>query len=84
MVDAESLEEENTGQKVGDAQAQANNPLANMVAFNVQNYYIGKLTESDENANQFRLRYHQPCQLVNYTFGILKLLCLRNIANSVW
>ena len=33
-----------------DTLAQANNPLANMVAFNIQNYYIGKLTESDENA----------------------------------
>ncbi len=43
-----------------DAQAQANNPLANMVAFNVQNYYIGELTESDEEANQFWLRYAQP------------------------
>jgi len=47
-------------QQDGDAAAQANNPLANMVAFNVQNYYIGELTESDENANQFWLRYAQP------------------------
>ncbi|MEN8244471.1 MAG: hypothetical protein ABFS43_06175 [Thermodesulfobacteriota bacterium] len=42
------------------AAAQANNPLANMVAFNIQNYYIGELTESDENANQLWLRYAQP------------------------
>jgi len=40
--------------------AQANNPLANMTAFNLQNYYIGELTESDEDANQFWLRYAKP------------------------
>jgi len=39
---------------------QANNPLANMKAFNLHNYYIGKLTESDENANQTWMRYAQP------------------------
>ena len=42
------------------ASAQANNPLANMTAFNIQNYYIGELTESDDSANQFWLRYAQP------------------------
>ena len=36
----------------GDA-AQANNPLAKTTAFNMQNYYIGELTDSDEDANQF-------------------------------
>jgi hypothetical protein len=46
-----------------DAVAQANNPLANMVAFNLQNYYIGELTEPDEYANQFWLRYAQPFSL---------------------
>lgn len=40
--------------------AQANNPLANMTAFNLQDYYIGELTESDEDANQFWLRYAKP------------------------
>jgi hypothetical protein len=40
--------------------AQANNPLANMKAFNVQDYYIGELTDSDATANQFWLRYAQP------------------------
>lgn len=40
--------------------AQANNPLANMTAFNLQNYYIGELTESDEDANQFWLRFAKP------------------------
>ncbi|EFK10822.1 conserved hypothetical protein [delta proteobacterium NaphS2] len=43
-----------------DAAAQANNPLANMKAFNLQNYYIGELTESDDWANQFWFRYAQP------------------------
>ena len=42
------------------ASAQANNPLANMTAFNLQNYYIGELTESDEDANQFWFRYAKP------------------------
>ena len=42
------------------AAAQANNPLANMTAFNLQNYYIGELTESDDNANQFWFRFAQP------------------------
>lgn len=41
-------------------EAQANNPLANITAFNLQNYYIGKLTETDEDANQFWLRYAKP------------------------
>lgn len=40
--------------------AQANNPLANMTAFNMQNYYIGDLTDSDEDANQAWLRYAKP------------------------
>ena len=40
--------------------AQANNPLANMTAFNLQNYYIGELTESDKDANQFWLRFARP------------------------
>lgn len=45
--------------EVSDA-AQANNPLANMTAFNLQNYYIGRLTESDSDANQFWLRFAKP------------------------
>lgn len=43
--------------------AQANNPLANMTALNIQNYYIGRQTESGEDANQFWLRYAQPFSL---------------------
>ena len=42
-------------------EADANNPLANFVAFNIQNYYIPSLTElDDQNANTFWLRYAQP------------------------
>ena len=40
--------------------AQANNPLANMTAFNMQNYYIGDVSESNKDANQFWFRYAQP------------------------
>jgi hypothetical protein len=40
--------------------AQANNPLANMTAFNMQNYYIGDLTKIDDSANQFWFRYAKP------------------------
>jgi hypothetical protein len=43
-----------------NAAAQANNPLANMTAFNLQNYYIGDLTKSDKTANQFWFRYAKP------------------------
>lgn len=43
--------------------AQANNPLANFTAFNIHNYYIGELTETDEDANQLWLRYAQPFSL---------------------
>lgn len=42
------------------AAAQANNPLANMVAFNVQNYYYAELYGTDETANTAWLRYAQP------------------------
>ena len=49
-----------TAQADADASAQANNPLANMTAFNIQNYYIGRLTETDDDANQFWLRYARP------------------------
>lgn len=40
--------------------AQANNPLANMTAFNLQNYYIGELTDFDDDANQSWFRYAKP------------------------
>lgn len=44
-----------------DAEADANNPLANFTAFNLQNYYVPQLSElDDQNANTFWLRYAQP------------------------
>ena len=42
------------------ALANANNPLANMVAFNIQNYYYANLYGTDETANTAWLRYAQP------------------------
>ncbi|WP_223424494.1 hypothetical protein [Tateyamaria pelophila] len=43
-----------------DSDAQANNPLANTTALTFQNQYTGALTDSDEDANQFFLRYARP------------------------
>ena len=43
--------------------AQANNPLANFTAFNLHDYYIGELTEPDEDANQFWVRFAKPFSL---------------------
>jgi len=40
--------------------AAANNPLAELKAFNVQNYYVPALTGIDATANTFWLRYAQP------------------------
>ncbi|MEP2532445.1 hypothetical protein [Shimia sp.] len=41
--------------------AQANNPLADIKAFNIQNYYFGEFTGAgDLTGNQFVLRYAQP------------------------
>jgi hypothetical protein len=42
------------------ALANANNPLANMVAFNVQNYYYASLHGTDDTANTAWVRYAQP------------------------
>ena len=43
-----------------DDAAQANNPLANLTAFNVQNYYIPSLSGTDETANNLFFRYAKP------------------------
>ena len=47
------------GAAVNDA-AQANNPLLRAKAFNMHDYYVGNLTDIDEDANQFWLRYAAP------------------------
>lgn len=60
---AESAGGESEGMDELTAKAQANNPLADMVAFNLQNYYIGELTETEEDANQFWIRYAQPLSM---------------------
>ena len=45
----------------GGEAAQANNPLADIQAFNLQNYYIPELSgDIDSTANNFVLRYAQP------------------------
>jgi hypothetical protein len=49
---------------LANAAAQANNPLANMKAFNLHNYYIGETSgPDDDDANQFWMRYAQPFSL---------------------
>jgi len=40
--------------------ANANNPLASMVAFNIQNYYYSSLYGTDETSDTAWLRYAQP------------------------
>ncbi len=45
------------------AAAQANNPLANTKAFNIQGYVITELTDIDKNANQLLFRYATPMRL---------------------
>lgn len=46
--------------------AQANNPLADIKAFNIQNYYIGEFTgPGNATGNQFVLRYAQPVSIGN-------------------
>jgi len=47
-------------ENAGNAAAQANNPLANMTALNFQDYYIGRITDTDEAGNQFWLRFAKP------------------------
>jgi hypothetical protein len=43
------------------AEAQANNPLADFRAFNLQNYYIPEFSgPTEETGNNFILRYAQP------------------------
>lgn len=42
---------------------QANNPLANTTALNFQNLYVGELTGTSDQANQFYLRYAKPIKM---------------------
>lgn len=50
------------------AAAQANNPLADITAFNLHNYYIGELTGSDSDTNQFFFRYAKPFSLGEFNW----------------
>jgi len=52
-----------SAQEEDNSTAQANNPLANMTAFNLQNYYMGDLSGTDETANQFWLRFAKPISI---------------------
>jgi len=52
-------------QDAGDTAAQANNPLANMTALNFQNYYIGRITDTDKDGNQFWLRFAKPFEVAD-------------------
>lgn len=45
------------------AQVDANNPLSSSTAFNIQDYYLSELTDSDETANQAWLRYAKPLSI---------------------
>jgi hypothetical protein len=52
-------------EKASDA-AQANNPLADITAFNIQNYYFGEFTGAGgTDGNQFVLRYAKPVTVGN-------------------
>jgi hypothetical protein len=42
---------------------QANNPLANFKALNFHNYYVPELSESNDTANTFWVRYAQPVEV---------------------
>jgi len=57
--EAAAVEQESAAEKTAAA-ANANNPLANMVAFNIQNYYFADLYGTDETSNTAWLRYAQP------------------------
>lgn len=51
--------------KLADADAdhalkQANNPLANMTAINVQDYYVSEVSGTEDTANMFWVRYAAP------------------------
>jgi len=64
LVVAMNTSQLHADETAADAAAQANNPLANMKAFNIHNYYMGELTgSSNQSANQAWMRYAQPFSL---------------------
>lgn len=64
QVNAEQASDQpDTTESKASFAAQANNPLANMQAFNLHNYYIGEQTGSGDSADQFWLRYAMPFKL---------------------
>ena len=54
------LADEPTAEEQAKMLAQANNPLANMTAFNIQNYYYAELYGTDDSANTAWLRFVKP------------------------
>ncbi len=58
---ADTMRDDNT-ETTKDLKAQANNPLANMIAINVQNYYTPKFTDapSDNYGNTHWWRFVYP------------------------
>ena len=65
-----------------DAAAQANNPLANMTAFNIQDYCLGELTESDETANQVWLRFAKPVSVADTNWIVRASLPINTFPTS--
>lgn len=60
--------------------AQANNPLANITAFNIQNYYVSKLTDlEDKDADNFFLRYAKPISTEGGTWLLRVSLPYRSV-----
>lgn len=54
--------------------AQANNPLADITAFNIQNYYVSKLTDlENRTADNFFLRYAKPLQTKGGSTWLLRV-----------
>jgi hypothetical protein len=56
----ESAAEPETQAEIDAEAANANNPLANMVSFNIQNYYVAELYGTDESSNTAWLRFVKP------------------------
>lgn len=48
--------------------AQANNPLANLTAFNIQDYGIAKLSDTSKTGNQVWFRYAKPIKIGSGTW----------------